>query len=56
MDAARKIDPSYSHALCLPFYVAFFRVHYSKDICAGYYSLRASLNLIGRVYYSLLPS
>ena len=56
MDAARKIGTSYCHALCLSFYVAFFRIHCYQNIYAIYYSLCTSLNLIGRVCYPLLPT
>ena len=56
MDAARKIGTSYCHALCLSFYFAFFRIHCHKNFHVVYYSLCTSLNLIGRVYYPLLPT
>jgi hypothetical protein len=56
MDATRKIGTSYCHALCLSFYIAFFRIHSYQNIYAITHPFSTSFNFIGRVYYSLLPT
>jgi hypothetical protein len=56
MDATRKIGTSYCHALCLSFYIAFFRIHSYKNIYDITHPFSTSLNFIGRVCYPLLPT
>jgi hypothetical protein len=56
MDAARKIDPSYCHALCLPILFAFLRIHYRKPIPSVHYPFHPSDGFISSIHYSLLPT